>query len=412
MAMWVEDIIQALENLGGQAHRSQILEEIKRIRTEPLPIKLRETIQERIQAHSSDSKHFQGKDYFKKIGNGIWALRDQPHVVPVSKLVISNPPNPTKQNNPRGTSIEIASVLHTLNQFRDYKSPYSSDWKDYVHEIFQVFGFSINEITSQLFILEILGDFQTHKAVVIFINPEENFEEIITRIDWETHLMFSTNFYQIKWGILTNGLEQKIYDCSNKKTELKFYWRNFDQIIQCEKLDEFIEIHSFFSSVGSLKSGLMDSKNSKNSKEKNESEKQRIEFWKQLIDKGNKQGVIKGNKSPNAFNWISIPSGKSGLTYDCVLRKQDSEVQLYIDKKNIKKNKEFFSNLLQNKEKIEHSFGASLDWQRLDSKRASHISYIIEGSGFDDVNRWDELQDKMLEVLIRFKKSFNPYISL
>ena len=45
MASWVEDITLALKNLGGQAHRRQIIDEVKRIRKEPLPVNLDETIQ-------------------------------------------------------------------------------------------------------------------------------------------------------------------------------------------------------------------------------------------------------------------------------------------------------------------------------------------------------------------------------
>ena len=66
MATWVEDIVQALINLGGQAHRKKILEEIKRIRKEPLPERLAEVIQRTIQDHSSDSTGFRGNDLFKK----------------------------------------------------------------------------------------------------------------------------------------------------------------------------------------------------------------------------------------------------------------------------------------------------------------------------------------------------------
>jgi len=76
MSTWVEDIVQALKNLGGQAHRSDIFAEVQRIRTEPIPFHGIESMQERLIAHSSDSAHFQGKDLFKRIGNGVWALRE------------------------------------------------------------------------------------------------------------------------------------------------------------------------------------------------------------------------------------------------------------------------------------------------------------------------------------------------
>lgn len=97
MTSWVEDIIQALENLGGQEHKREIINEVRRIRIEPIPIHLEETVQERIQAYSSDSAHLQNRgDYFKKIGNGIWARRDQAflqkeidqpsHLIPIRSL--------------------------------------------------------------------------------------------------------------------------------------------------------------------------------------------------------------------------------------------------------------------------------------------------------------------------------------
>src|SRR5690606_19133509 len=77
MATWVEDIEQALKNLGGQATLSQIYEEVKRIRKDPLPVTWKASIRERIEAHSSDSRNFKGKDIFRKVSKGTWALREQ-----------------------------------------------------------------------------------------------------------------------------------------------------------------------------------------------------------------------------------------------------------------------------------------------------------------------------------------------
>ncbi len=66
MATWVEGIVQALKNLGGQAKRKDILEEVRRIRKEPLPLHAIDVMQRCIETHSSDSACFQGKDYFKR----------------------------------------------------------------------------------------------------------------------------------------------------------------------------------------------------------------------------------------------------------------------------------------------------------------------------------------------------------
>ena len=84
MATWVEDIVQALKNLGGQAHFRQIIDEAKHIRKEPLPDALDNTIRELVQAHSSDSPNFQRQGLFIEIGNDIWALREVEDMLPLS----------------------------------------------------------------------------------------------------------------------------------------------------------------------------------------------------------------------------------------------------------------------------------------------------------------------------------------
>lgn len=244
MATWVEDIVQALKNLGGQAHRKEILEEIRRIRKEPLPLHAIESMQERIEAYSSDSEHFKGKDLFKKLGNGVWALREQGDVETLGQAPQSFSSNIVKnqvtttwiedivraitnlggqatltqiyeevkrirqgplpkmwqhiiqdtiyqhssdtqkyqgndlfrkvdkgvwslQNHvetsqpvlrapkqkatvpqnylPPESFEEIANILRTIKQYRDYQHPDSSTWKEYVDEFFHVLGFSTDE---------------------------------------------------------------------------------------------------------------------------------------------------------------------------------------------------------------------------------------------------------------------------
>lgn len=101
MNRWIDDICTALENLGGIAHRSDLLAEVKRIRPEPHPQTIEMTIQRTIQNHSSDATGFRGEDLLytvNGIGSGVWGLR--------SKLM------PT----PRASDIEevdIPSRIHT-----------------------------------------------------------------------------------------------------------------------------------------------------------------------------------------------------------------------------------------------------------------------------------------------------------
>jgi hypothetical protein len=69
-----------------------------------------------------------------------------------------------------------------------------------------------------------------------------------------------------------------------------------------------------------------------------------------------------------------------------------------------------FNTFLQHKVEIEELFGGPLDWQLLPDKRASRIRFVISSFGLIDQDHWDELQDKLIDMMIRLEKAFKPYI--
>jgi putative restriction endonuclease len=81
MPITVGDIVEALSLLGGEAHLSEITEEVKKIAAPPLPVSTENIIRGRLQEYSSDAKAFKGKeDLFHCVHGvdarqGIWALR-------------------------------------------------------------------------------------------------------------------------------------------------------------------------------------------------------------------------------------------------------------------------------------------------------------------------------------------------
>lgn len=76
--MWIDDITQAMMNLGGFGHYSQINSEIEKIRTD-LSKNWEAVVRRTIQQHSSDSRSWlEKKDLFYSvdgIGKGVWGLR-------------------------------------------------------------------------------------------------------------------------------------------------------------------------------------------------------------------------------------------------------------------------------------------------------------------------------------------------
>ncbi len=75
----LECIIQALTNLGGKAHYSDLYDEFEKISGRKVDRIMKASIHSVVQRHSSDSTQFAGKrDIFYSvngIGNGTWGLR-------------------------------------------------------------------------------------------------------------------------------------------------------------------------------------------------------------------------------------------------------------------------------------------------------------------------------------------------
>lgn len=67
MATWKEDIVKALENLGGSAHLSEIYNEVERIRPDNLNPTWDRTVQRELETNSSDSDAFSGEDIFYSV---------------------------------------------------------------------------------------------------------------------------------------------------------------------------------------------------------------------------------------------------------------------------------------------------------------------------------------------------------
>lgn len=140
----------------------------------------------------------------------------------------------------------------------------------------------------------------------------------------------------------------------------------------------------------------------------------RKEFWSLLLEKAKLKTRLHSNISPGIYHWIGTGAGKSGISYNYVITNKFASCEIYLDRgkefeePNI--NKQRFDKLHQNKEKIEQVFGEKLLWERLDNRRASRISYRIEGTGLKDKEKWGELQNKMIDVMIGLEKAFRTRI--
>lgn len=134
------------------------------------------------------------------------------------------------------------------------------------------------------------------------------------------------------------------------------------------------------------------------------------QFWGQLLERAKGQTALHGNVSPGTHQWISTSGGRSGLSLSYFARRHDAQVELYIDTGDAENNKAIFDTLAAARERIEQTFGGSLGWERLDNRRASRIRAIVPVAGYQDTERWGELQDALIDAMIGFEAALRPHI--
>lgn len=137
-----------------------------------------------------------------------------------------------------------------------------------------------------------------------------------------------------------------------------------------------------------------------------------LNFWARLIDRSRATTPLFANRSASDGPWISAALGKSGFWLSLSLTKEFACVECGIrPSKEASKNKEAFQTLLAQKEEVERTFGAKLDWEELPDKKASRISVSIDGGWITPQEEWPLLQDQMIDAVVRLEKSLRGPIS-
>jgi len=95
---------------------------------------------------------------------------------------------------------------------------------------------------------------------------------------------------------------------------------------------------------------------------------ERVEFWKGLLEVANRKTDLHAGRSPSKDNWISGPSGISGINFNYVVRQHEARVEVWIGRGSGRaaENKEILNKLLEKRDEIERAFGDKLDWQLLE----------------------------------------------
>lgn len=131
----------------------------------------------------------------------------------------------------------------------------------------------------------------------------------------------------------------------------------------------------------------------------------RHRFWALLLESAKGKTKLHAGISPGAYNWIGTGAGVRGLNLNYAIRQHETQVELYIDRGQAEENTTVFEQLLNHQAPVEESFGAALEWQRLDGKRACRIRYQVELGGWRDEAKWPEVIEATVDAMISLEKA-------
>lgn len=134
------------------------------------------------------------------------------------------------------------------------------------------------------------------------------------------------------------------------------------------------------------------------------------EYFQFLMDELRTKHSFTKARIAQPQSWYIFPTGIYGISYGTSFAQgKRVRAELYIDVGDSEKNKGLFDWLFEKKQIIENEFGESLDWERLDDRRASRIAIYREGS-IDDVEVLTEIRAWAIQELLKFRKAFSSHL--
>lgn len=141
--------------------------------------------------------------------------------------------------------------------------------------------------------------------------------------------------------------------------------------------------------------------------ELSEAQIKRQEFWTQFNEVLDSRGKPFNKRKATTDHWYSVGIGSSRcyISIDLVNKQHKMRIGFWIPN-----DKSLFDSLLENKNEIEQSVGQTLDWDRLEGKKASVICAEIPGLNFNKQDNYPELMNKAIDMVLSFRDAFKPFI--
>ena len=136
-----------------------------------------------------------------------------------------------------------------------------------------------------------------------------------------------------------------------------------------------------------------------------------MSFFQQLIDALRVRGFTNARKA-QPTSWYNFSSGYGARAQYAASFNQGRRVrvEVYMDSDK-DSNKSLFDQLMEQRTSIEAEIGESLEWERLDHRRASRVGIRRQGSIDDDRETLEDVESWMVDKLLDVKRVFGPYLN-
>ena len=132
-------------------------------------------------------------------------------------------------------------------------------------------------------------------------------------------------------------------------------------------------------------------------------------FFQGLIDRLREEYQFTDAKKVQPRNWYPFASGFSGLRYGVIFpQEKGARIHLWINPGERDQNEILFDALRENQEAIESELQESLEWHRMEGHKACRIAVTRPGAITDSPEILEDIQDWMIDRLLKFKQVFEP----
>ena len=137
----------------------------------------------------------------------------------------------------------------------------------------------------------------------------------------------------------------------------------------------------------------------------------RLDFWEKTLESfRNSDCKLYNYLSASKDHWLSAGSGVSGCPFVLIFAQTEIRVELSLMRSNAEENDFLFSELKNQQDEIEGSFGKKLIWNHIEGRKASRIQFRKPFDG-DNRDNWPEMIEWLVLNMTSFEKALRQPLS-